>query len=442
MKSLAGYQNIHLIGIGGIGMSGLASLLKHAGKKVTGSDLTQSRVTEQLGRKNISVMIGHKAANIPEQTELVVISQAVHESNPELRAAQKLRIPIWTYPEAVSALTKGKTLITISGTHGKTTTTAMIGHVLRVLKKKPTILVGSMVKQFNGNAVAGKGRYFVLEADEFAKSFLEYEPDLAVILNIDRDHLDTYHTLANIVKTFHRFYGNLRRGGTLIVNTEDPDVQRSLQGLPTANQISYGLSAGEYHATEMVASPRFVRFVVAPDKVIVTLRLHGIHNVSNALAAYAACRMLRLNPKAIARALGSFLGTGRRFERVGSFHGAPVISDYGHHPTEIRATLAAAREAFPKRRILLAFQPHHHGRLAALFKEFVFALHSADQVILTDVYKVAGREKPVISKSGKDLWVAFQKAGGKGWYAPTLKSTESVIRKNANANDVILSGGR
>lgn len=442
MASLARFNSIHLIGIGGIGMSGLAVLLKEAGKQVSGSDLARSALIDRLRQKGMHIAIGHRVSNISSDSDLVVISQAVQKENPELREAKRQRIPVWTYPEAVAALTEGKKLITVSGTHGKTTTTAMIGHVLRVAKRDPTILVGSIVRQFKGNAVSGRGRYFVLEADEFAKSFLAYHPDLAVILNIDRDHLDTYRTLPNIVKTFRRFYGNAKKGAKLIVNAEDEGVRRSLTDLAKPQQIAFGLRTGDYHATELVASPRAVRFLVAPDKVVVTLRLHGLHNVSNALAAYVVCRMVRLQPKAIARALGSFQGTGRRFERVGSLRGAPVISDYGHHPAEIRATLAAAREAFPKRRILLAFQPHHHGRLAALFRDFVFALRSADRVILNEVYQVAGRERHKrFPKTGKDLWQAFKKAGGKGWFAPTLAATEKAIRAHAKPNDVILVMG-
>lgn len=440
--TLGRVHRVHLVGIGGIGMSGLALLLKRAGKRVTGSDCARSVMTDHLQRKGIRSAIGHRVSNIPLHTDLVVISQAIQKDNPELQWAWRRRIPVWTYPEAVSALTEGKKLVTVSGTHGKTTTTAMIGQVLRAAHLHPTILVGSLVKQFGGNAVAGKGRHFVLEADEFARSFLAYHPSLAVVTNIDRDHLDTYGTLPAIIRAFRQFYGNLRRGGTLIVNAEDGAVQKSLRGFPKTRHVAFGLHQGTYHATKLSPSPTAVRFRVVPDNAVIGLRLHGLHNVSNALAAYAACRTLGIKPRVIGHALSSFRGTSRRFERLGTFHRAPVISDYGHHPTEIRATLQAAREAFPNRRILLAFQPHHHGRLAALFRDFVDALQSADRVILTEVYQVAGREAhKAYSKTGKDLWVAFKKAGGKGWFAPTLENCESAIRKYAKANDIILVMG-
>lgn len=432
-------SRVYCVGIGGIGLSGLARLLHRSGVRVSGSDLHPSIVTEELETEGIAISLGHSAARFP-RVDAVIRSQAIPPMNEELRAAKERGIPVLTYPEAVAAFVGRRTLIAVAGTHGKTTTTSLIGVALRAAGLDPTILVGSRVPQFGGNAVLGKGHLFVLEADEYARSFLAYRPTIAVVTNIDADHLDTYRDLDDITKTFGVFLRNVSSDGTAIVNAEDASVTTLLKTYRGAVR-TFGVTAGTTRASDVDRMPSGTRFLVRPDRVVINLPLMGIHNVRNALAAYAVGRVLDIDPKILAGALASFQGSWRRFERVGEIRGAPVIADYGHHPTEILATIDAVRQAYPLRRLVLVFQPHHAVRLQKLFPDFVRALSAADVLILAPLYLVVGRETEPPTVTIEDLGRAIGKHRPAPLICETLEAAAQSAERVLRENDVLVLMG-
>ncbi|MBU1178473.1 UDP-N-acetylmuramate--L-alanine ligase [Patescibacteria group bacterium] len=396
MVSTNNFKKAHFIGIGGSGLSALARLLKLQGVAVSGSDLEQSKVTDNLENLGIIVNIGeHEADNIESGVDLVVYTVATPPDNIELEQAEKLGILSMAYPKFVGYLTKMKYTIAVAGTHGKTTTTAMIGVMMEKAGLDPTVIVGSDVPEFNGNARFGQSKYLVVEADEYRRAFLNYYPKIAVILNTEFDHPDCYRDLADVQEAFIKFAG---RAEQVIADVEN-----------------------------------------LPNDLNLKLKLPGQHFLHDALAAQQVGRALGIDDKIIKESLESYQGSVRRFEQKGEVNGASVIDDYAHHPTEIKATLRAAREKYPDSELIAVFQPHHQQRTQELFSDFAGAFTSADQVVLTDIYKVAGREEE-IKVTAQDLAKEISKKGKNVKYIDYAKLVD-YLRENAKKGDIVLIMG-
>ncbi len=359
-------KRVHFIGIGGIGLSAIARMFFLQGARVTGSDLAGSPVTESLRDLGITVSLGHQAENIPHGTELVIYTIALDKNDLEFRAAKARGIPMLSYPESLRWLSKDKYTIAVAGTHGKTTTTAMIAQVLIEAGYDPTVIVGSLLRrgrEHASNFIAGKSNYFIVEACEYRRSFLNIFPQVLVITNIEADHLDYYHDIDEVVLAFRELAMRVPKNGFIICDKEDSNILNALKGVP-ASIIDY--NEFEYKGV---------------------LQVFGAHNRSNANAAKSVGRVLEIPDSALDTSLGSFQGVWRRFEYRGKTHaGALVYDDYAHHPTEIRATINGAREAHPEKKIVVVFQPHLYSRTKSLFTAFAEALSLADQVLLLPIY--------------------------------------------------------
>ncbi|MDP3982047.1 MAG: UDP-N-acetylmuramate--L-alanine ligase, partial [bacterium] len=370
-------MNIHIVGIGGIGVSSLAFVYLSQGHSVTGSDLAGSDIIEKLKERGADIFTGkHNASLVLQDVDLVVYSPAVPQNNPELKQARKLQkkreeISIKSYPEALGELTKTHYTIAVCGTHGKSTTTAMIGLTLQSAGKDPTVIVGTKLKEYGDtNCRVGKSNILVIEADEHFASFLNYRPKIVVLTNLEPDHLDYYGSLKNLQGAFRSFVSFLPLSGTLIFNQDNPG----------ANSI----------ATSVKEDSRKKSFSLSQKEATIlrgSLRVPGTHNVANALAALEVCKLLKIPAKTILMALATYKGSWRRFETFTKSAVAPsiLVSDYGHHPTEIKATIEAARTLWPKKEIWLIFQPHQYQRTLALFDQFVQTLSTipVDRVVLT-----------------------------------------------------------
>lgn len=367
--------SVYFIGIGGIGISALARWFLAHGYKISGSDLSPSATTKELQDEGIKIFIGkHQAENLDSEAVRVIYNQAISKDNPELKRAQNLKIPISTYPEVVGELTKLYKTVAIAGAHGKSTTTSMVALILEAAKFDPTVIVGTKLKEFgNKNFRSGKSDYLVLEADEWKASFLQYFPYAMLITNIDREHLDFYKNLGEIKKTFLHFIENIHEYGLLVLNKDDKNLY-SVRADIKRPIVWYSLKSKE--AIEIAK----------------ILRIPGKHNISNAVGAYTLARALGINKRLILKTLGDYNGAWRRSEYRGEFMGADIFDDYGHHPSEIKATLLGFREKYKDANLICVFQPHQAARLKILFKDFVKAFDSADRLILLEVYGVAGRD--------------------------------------------------
>jgi UDP-N-acetylmuramate--alanine ligase len=389
---------IHFVGIGGIGMSGIAEILAEAGISVSGCDLRTSAATDLLATRGIHVVIGHDPSHL-EGADLVVVTAAVNE---EIEEARRRGVPVLRRSEILGQMVNAKRGIGISGTHGKTTTSAMVALVLAEAGLDPAILVGGMMANFGTNARAGKGEWFVVEADEYDRTFHQLRPDVAVVTNIEADHLEYYGSLEAIVEAFGVFLRNVRDDGVIVGCADDPVVARLLDA-SRRRVVRYRLSDArnlEFHergsSFEVDGAGFFKLFVP------------GEHNVRNALAAIAGARELGIAPETISAALAKFLGVDRRFQILGDYSGAIIVDDYAHHPTEIRATLSAARRGYPGRRIVALFQPHLYSRTRDFARDFAEALRGADVAIVAPIY--AAREKAIdgisarmIADAAKDI---------------------------------------
>ena len=386
-------KNIHFVGIGGIGMSGIAELLASSGASVSGCDAKPSPVTDLLSRRGVAVTIGHDPAHL-EGVDLVITTAALRGEHAEVDAARARGIRIMKRAEALGALVNPKRAIGVSGTHGKTTTSAMISVVLEEAGLDPTVLVGGMLRNFNTNARTGTGDLLVVEADEYARTFHHLHPEVAVVTNIEADHLEYYGSFEAIVEAFRIYLAGVKPEGVIIGCVDDPNVARALAAVQdTHATVTYGLSeAAGLRAVNLQFHDRGSRFDV-PGMGSFKLFLPGEHNVRNALAAIGVARHLGVPTERIAAGLARFLGVDRRFQILGDYLGAIVVDDYAHHPTEIRATLSAARGGYPERRIVALFQPHLFSRTRDFAREFGEALRTADVPIVTPIF--AAREAPV-----------------------------------------------
>ena len=417
-------ENIHFVGIGGAGMSGIAEVLLNLDYKVTGSDASDSANVKRLRSLGASVAIGHAAENV-QNADVLVVSTAIDESNPEVLAARTRKIPIVPRAVMLAELMRFKRGIGIAGTHGKTTTTSLVASVMGEGGLDPTFVIGGKLNSAGVNARLGKGEFIVAEADESDASFLHLSVTIAVITNIDQDHMDTYdHDFNKLKDAFVAFTRSLPFYGAAIVCIDDPNVREIVPKL-SKTVIGYGLSEdANVRAYDVQDANGQMKFKVArtgfgEDLPVldVTLNLPGLHNVRNALAAIAVATEVDVDDAAICKALAQFNGVGRRFQRYGQVKVADangggeftLIDDYGHHPVEMAATLAAAQGAFPNQRIVLAFQPHRYTRTRDCFEDFVKVLSGADGVILTEVY--AASESPIVAADGRSLARALRVTG-------------------------------
>ncbi|MDO8474507.1 MAG: UDP-N-acetylmuramate--L-alanine ligase [bacterium] len=450
-------QRIHFIGIGGIGVSALAKYYLVKGYQVSGCDLVASEITQQLSEQGVIIRIG-----TPEQTRCfsnvkkthdrenfthwVIYSPAVSKDHPERIAARKEKIPEFSYPQALGELTKTHFTIAVSGTHGKSTTTAMIGLLLTRAGIDPTVIVGTKLKEFGpstnsgSNCRVGKGKYLVIEADEHFASFLNYWPKIIVLTTIEADHLDYWKTLKNLLKGFQKYISHIPQDGTLVANKDDKNIRKIISS--KHNNISAAAKKVLWYSLKQKEASTLRRILKVP----------GQHNVSNALAALAVARILGIKDVTSFKALGEFQGTWRRFEifKLSTPKPYTLVSDYGHHPTEVKVTVQAAREKWPKKKIWLVFQPHQYQRTYYLWKNFVQVLSRlpVDKLVLTDIYDVAGREETSIKKKVSSEKLAEEtknyKLKTKNFdilYIPTLSKTESYLKQNLQGGEIVMVMG-
>jgi UDP-N-acetylmuramate--alanine ligase len=442
-RHFTGLSRVHFVGIGGAGMSGIAEVLLDYEVEVTGCDLARSEATERLAGLGVRISYGHSTEHL-EGVELVVRSSAVSPDNPEIRAARQRGIPVVRRAEMLAELMRLKYGIAIAGTHGKTTTTSLVGHLMTDAGLDPTVIVGGRLRVSGTGARLGKSDYLVAEADEFDRSFLGLSPIVAVITNVDRDHLDTYRDLADIEDAFIAYASRVPFFGQAIVCLDDPNVQRLLPRLEGHRVVTYGFSPqADLGASEPLTQPAGSRFRVrrgAADLGEVELPLPGRHNVQNALAALGVGLALGLDFTALTRSLASFRGVHRRFERLGSWRGAAVVDDYAHHPTEVAATLEAARQAFPRARVHAIFQPHLFSRTRDLAEEFGRALLGADTAVVTDIYP--SRELPIPGVTAELVVQAARASGHRGVaFCPDWREAGRVLRDLVADGDVVLTMG-
>jgi UDP-N-acetylmuramate--alanine ligase len=436
-------RRVHFVGIGGAGMSGIAEVLVTLGYQVSGSDLSANAATRRLASLGAKVATGHSPQNV-EGADAVVISTAVGPDNPELAEARKRRIPVVPRALMLAELMRLKQGVAIAGTHGKTTTTSLVASVLAEGGFDPTFVIGGRLNAAGSNARLGAGDFIVVEADESDASFLHLQPVIAVVTNIDADHMDTYQQdFVRLKQAFVQFLQNLPFYGSAILCADDPVVKEILP-LVSKPVITYGTAAGcSFRAEAIEPAGGGMRFRVRDLNV--KLNLPGRHNVLNALAAIAVGFEVGVSEKAILKALAEFTGVGRRFQLYGDVKleggGAfTVVDDYGHHPAEMAATLEAARGAFPGRRLILAFQPHRYTRTRDLFEDFVRVLSTTDVLLLADVY--AAGEPPIVAADGRSLARAVRVAGKvEPVFVEEIGQMPEAIRRVARDGDVVLTMG-
>ncbi len=422
---------VHFVGIGGIGMSGIA-----------GSDLKESEITRRLASLGGIVSAGHRAENVAPDVDVVVTSSAVKKNNPEVIAAKDRGIPVIPRAEMLAELMRLKEGVAIAGSHGKTTTTSLIATVVAHAGLDPTAVVGGKLNALGSNAKLGKGRLMVVEADESDGSFLRLSPAIAVITNVDPEHLDYYGTVEALQQAFVDFADRVPFYGLAVLCLDHPVVQHLIPRIGKRH-TTYGVSPqAEWRADDVKLGPFQSRFTVSYKGTVqgeVTLRMVGAHNVLNALACCAVAHELGIPFKVTVEALAEFAGVQRRFTVRGEVNGITVVDDYGHHPAEIRATLAGARASFPHRRIVCAFQPHRYTRTRDLFGEFATAFNDADAVLLTDIY--AAGEDPIAGVSGARLHEAVKACGHRDAAFVERSDLARKLREKARQGDLILTLG-
>jgi len=441
-------RHIHFVGIGGAGMSGIAEVLANLGYKVSGSDLAENAATRRLAGLGARVFLSHKAGQV-DGADAVVVSSAIHDDNPEVAAAREKRIPVVPRALMLAELMRLKQGIAIAGTHGKTTTTSLVASVLAEGGLDPTFVIGGRLNAAGSNARLGAGDFIVVEADESDASFLHLQPVMAVVTNIDADHMDTYgQDFGRLKQAFVQFLQNLPFYGAAILCADDEQV-RSILPQVAKPALTYGTAADAMLRAEAIeADGGRMRFRLRREKgaaLPVTLNLPGRHNVLNALAAIAVAGELGIADKAILKALAEFRGVGRRFHNYGDVAlpgggSFTLIDDYGHHPAEMTATLEAARGAFPGRRIVLAFQPHRYTRTRDLFEDFVRVLSTADALLLAEVY--AAGETPIVAADSRSLARALRVLGKvEPVFVEDIAAMPEAILRAAQDGDVVLTMG-
>lgn len=433
-------KKIHFIGIGGISMSGLAEILLNSKYKVSGSDRSESELTEHLREKGAEIYIGHNKDNI-KNVDLVVYTAAIPDSNPELVRAHELQIPTMDRAEFLGHVMQGhKYNIAISGTHGKTTTTSMLSHITLSANLDPTILVGGNLDVINGNVRVGNSDYFVTEACEYKASFLKFYPYISIILNIEADHLDFYKDINDIQNTFLKFAKLIPKDGFLIVNADDErclDISKEVD----CNIITFGINNGEVRAKNIEFNngrPTFDVYRNNTKLFSLTLNVPGNHNILDALASISASLSLKVDTNSIIEGLSTFYGAHRRFEIKGKLNGITVVDDYAHHPTEIKAALNAAKN-FPHNKIFCIFQPHTYSRTISLFEDFADSFFNADTLVLADIYAAREKDTGIVNSD-----ILGDKIREKGVNCKNLHSFEDItkfLRQELKEGDLLITVG-
>jgi UDP-N-acetylmuramate--alanine ligase len=442
-------QRVHLVGIGGAHMSAIARILLAWGHTVSGSDLRPSPLTGRLASEGASVFDGHRAENVGEAA-LVVTTSAAREDNPEIAEARRRGLPVIKRAEMVARLMQGRYAVAVAGTHGKTTTSALIAFILERAGLSPTYLIGGEVPDLGGNAAAGSGRHIVVEADEFDAAFLSYYPQLAVVTNVEPDHLDIYGSLERLVETFGRFLGQVPADGRIIAGSDNAAVRRLLGLEGGAPAAPIAVRRVESYALEHPADWTAEALEPQPDgsfsfRALQRGELHGLfrtgipgrHNVSNALAAIAAAHALDVPLEMVQDAVAAFRGVRRRFELVGEASGVTIMDDYAHHPTEVRATLAAARQRFGGRRLVCLFQPHTYSRTRYLLEGFRTCFDGVDELLIADTY--AARETPEAGMDGRQLAEAIERPRAR--FVATFEEAAEVVVALLKPGDVFFTIG-
>ncbi len=434
-------NQFHLVGIGGIGLSAIARVLHGWGYQVTGSDQKTSDLTDRLASEGITVFAGHRAEQV-EGADVIVISSAVPADNPEVVAAHRLGLPVVKREQLLGDLTGGKTTIAVAGTHGKTTTSAMIAWILTQAGLDPTFIVGGVLQNLGTNARAGHGPHFVIEADEYDRTFLGLKPNVAVITTLEHDHPDCYPTLEEMVDAFETFAHQIQPGGLLIVCGEDPEAGAlGARHQDAGGRLeTYGLdNSWDWRAEGVRLGCEAAMDVWYQGRPLgsCALQVPGRHNVLNALAALAACHELHIGYDDASAALTRFRGTARRFEIKGQAREITVVDDYAHHPTEIEATLAAARHKYPGRRIWAVFQPHTYSRTRTLLDGFAGAFHDADHVVVTEIY--AAREPHDLELSGADIVARSRHRDAH--YVESFSEAVALLLSQVQAGDIVITLG-
>ncbi len=429
-------RRAHLVGIGGVSMSPLAEVLHGMGMEISGSDMHESAAVEHLRTLGIPVSVGHRAENL-QKAELVIRTAAVHDENPEIAGARARNIPVFERAQAWGALMRSyPNALCIAGTHGKTTTTSMCTHIAMAAGRDPTVMIGGTLPLLGAGHRVGRGDTIILESCEYCNSFLSFYPTVAVILNIEADHLDFFQDLADVERSFRAFAERVPETGLVIANRDDPNTMETLDG-QTRPMLTFGLEEGDVHGAALTWDHGLPTFDILYREELftrVTLHVPGEHNVRNALAAAAAAIALNIPARAVAEGLNAFRGAGRRFEHKGEYRGAQVYDDYAHHPGELKALLAAARP-LGYRRIICAFQPHTYSRTEALFDDFVQVLRLPDVTLLAEIF--AARETNEHGTTSRTL--AEQIPGSR--YFPTLEELTEYLRETARPGDLILTVG-
>lgn len=435
--------SIHFIGIGGIGMSGIAKILLSQGYQVSGSDINQSPTVESLIADGAKVFIGHKAENI-ENVQLVVYSSAIDQKNPEIKKAIQLKLPIIKRAEMLAELMRLKFGIAVAGSHGKTTTTSLLSTIFSHAGFEPTCVVGGIVKNFAGQAITGKGKYLIAEADESDGSFLFLNPIMSAITNIDNDHMDYYHSDEAIFSAFEDFSNKVPFYGTVAINLNDPKSSQLIEKIRRP-YVTYAIDDGkvtaDFLATEVNFSSEGSEFYCSHDgqKTKMKLCLAGKHNISNALAATCIAFKAGISLEKIAQGLATFSGVGRRFETLRVFDQLTVVDDYGHHPTEINATIDTMKKSFPGYKYICIFQPHRYSRTKEFWKEFCNCFKSVDEVYIAPIY--AASEEPIEYIDSEIMVKNINDDQGRAFYLPTWQEVSQLISVNQSKKTILLSFG-
>ncbi len=485
-------KKIHFIGIGGIGLSAIAKLMKEKGKKVSGSDLNPSLMTDKLERIGIKIYIGQAEENISDDIDLIIHTTAVPENNPELKRAKELGIKTITYPEALGLIFNDKFGIAVCGTHGKSSVSAMAGLLLDDAKLDPSIIVGSIMPKYNSNLRVGKSKYFLAEACEYERSFLNLYPKIIILNNIEFDHTDYYKNLDDMGSAFEKFISHLSEDGILIMNGDDEKVSSikypsNSVGKQVLGVVKFGLNktndvrgydvkfeSGATKFKVFCSIPPFLREGRGGNKNLgeFVLKAPGLFNVCNALGMIALGLVLNIPVEVIKKSLENFSGIWRRFEVKGKYKNALVVSDYAHHPTAVKATIEAAREFYPGKRIFAVFQPHQHNRTKKLYQDFLNSFNSTDVLILSEIFDVVGREEegdqnvssldlvndlkkvlknppsPLLQRGNKIIPPLSKGVRGISgldinsiFYAKDLEETKKLIDENIKSDDILLIMG-
>lgn len=437
-------KRIHLIGVGGCGMCGAAAVLSRRGAVVSGSDRVDSAAMQGLADMGVNVFVGQRGENVPDACDLVVCSAAIKDSNPELQVAHQRGTRVLKYAQLLGLLMSESEGVAIAGTHGKSTTSAMVSYVLREAGLDPSFVIGAGVEQLGGGSGVGSGHQFVVEACEYDRSFQNLRPKIATILNVEEDHLDYYHDLEEIIESFHTFARLLPKDGLLVVNGEDRNAMRAATDIQAEVQ-TFGFGGTADWQAKMLESVhgrfRFEAQYRGKGVAEILMGIPGRHNVSNALAAMAVFTRCGVAPDVAAQAIGKFRGAQRRLTLRGEAAGVHVVDDYAHHPTEIQVTLKAAREFYQPRKMFVIFQPHQHSRTRFLLNDFARSFSAADVVVVPDIYFVRDSESERDLIAATDLVNQIHRNGGEARYEPDFDRIVAMLCQEVQPNDLVITMG-